>query len=297
MRITNKMIAMNMLAAVGRNRELQAKLQLDIATSRKLRRPSDDPAGLVKMERLKTLASKNEQYVKNLTFLNDSMNASSSALEGVLASLEQAKGIAIQGASDTLNAVARQTLATQVDQLIGAVLDDANAKHRGRYLFAGTLTQGTVPFDRTGDVITYNGNNKAMKGIIGFDAEVNYNKTGNEVFDPAAGVDIFATLIALKQGLENNDTSAIQGTLDSLNGALEQVLAVSSEFGGLQNRLSSTELFLENENINFASAISRIQDTDMIEALVTSQIIDNAITAGLRTMADMIQVSLVDFIS
>ena len=81
------------------------------------------------------------------------------------------------------------------------------------------------------------------------------------------------------------------------NSTVWQVLAVSSEFGGLQNRLSSTELFLENENINFASAISRIQDTDMVEALVTSQIIDNAITAGLRTMADMIQVSLVDFIS
>ena len=65
-----------MLSAVSTNRELSAKLQLDIATTRKLRRPSDDPAGLVKMERLKTLASKNEQYVKNMTLMNDSMNAS-----------------------------------------------------------------------------------------------------------------------------------------------------------------------------------------------------------------------------
>lgn len=297
MRITNKMIATNMLAAVGRNRELQAKLQLDIATTTKLRRPSDDPAGLVKMERLKTLASENEQYVKNITFLNDSMNAASSALEGVLASLEQMKDIAIQGASDTLSAEARQSLATQVDQLIDEAIDHANAKHRGRYLFAGTLTKGTGPFDRTGDVITYNGNDKAMKGIIGFDIEVNYNKSGDDVFNPAGGVDIFATLIALKQGLESNDTSAIQGTLDSLKGAVDQVLAVSAEFGVLQNRLSSTELFIENENINFASSISRIRDTDMVEAIVNSQIISNAITTGLRTMADMIQVSLVDFIS
>ena len=161
----------------------------------------------------------------------------------------------------------------------------------------GTLTQGTAPFDRTGDVIIYNGNDKAMKGIIGFDAEVTYNKTGNEVFNPAGGVDIFDTLITLKQGLVSNDSSAIQGHSTRLKGAVDQVLAVTSEFGVLQNRLSSTELFIENENINFASAISRIQDTDMVEAIVTSQIIENAITTGLRTMADMIQVSLVDFVS
>ena len=45
MRITNKMIAGNMLSAVQRNLQMMNEAQLNIATTKKVRRPSDDPAG------------------------------------------------------------------------------------------------------------------------------------------------------------------------------------------------------------------------------------------------------------
>ena len=124
-----------------------------------------------------------------------------------------------------------------------------------------------------------------------------YNKSGADVFAPAGGVDIFAELVALKQGLENNDTNAIQNSVDELGSALDQVTSLSAEFGVIQNRLTLTEQLIETENINLADFLSKIQDTDILEEIVHLQVLENATTAALRVVAEVIQTSLVDFVS
>ncbi|MFQ5649058.1 MAG: flagellar hook-associated protein FlgL [bacterium] len=297
MRITNRMMARTMLSAIERNRAVSARLQMDIATTKKVRRPSDDPTGVVQIDRFKVLISRNEQYKKNITLMNEFLTNANTALEQVTDALEEAKNVAVQGASGTLDSEVRTSLAKQVDQLIDVLLDAGNTKYKNRHIFAGTLTTGTTPYTRTDDTITYNGNDKSIKGKIGFETEITYNKTGDQIFNPSGGVDIFAAMVNLKQGLESNDTAAVQTTVTDLTSAIEQTFSNQSELGILQNRLSSTEKIIENENINFADAVSQIQDSDIVEAVVNSQIIKNAISTGLKAMADIIQTSLVNFVS
>ena len=62
MRITNKMIATNMLSTIQRNRQMMNEAQLNIATTKKVRRPSDDPVGTLKIQQFKILISRNERY-------------------------------------------------------------------------------------------------------------------------------------------------------------------------------------------------------------------------------------------
>jgi len=297
MRITNKMIATRMLATITGNRALSAKLQLDIATTKKVRRPSDDPTGIVQLQRMKSLISRNEQYVRNLTLMRDFMTNSSAALESATEHLEQAKSLAIQASSGTMSTDARKTLSKQVDQIIDLMVDAGNTKYKNRNLFGGTLTTGVQPYSRSGDTVTYNGNDQNMDAQIGFKTQLTYNKTGNQIFNPAGGVDVFGELVALKNGLETDDVNAIQNSVTVLSKAIDQVVSASAEFGVLQDRLTSTEEFINNENVNFADTISRIQDTDIVKTLVDSQIVNNAITSGLKTMADVVQRSLVDFVS
>ena len=291
------MIAKNLLSTVQRNQQMMNKAQLNIATTKKVRRPSDDPAGTLQIQQFKVLISRNEQYLKNITQIRGFTTNSEAALQALSEDLENAKSIAIQGSSDTVSAEARQSLAQNIDQLIDNMIDQGNARYKGRFVFGGTQTTGTKPFTRSGDVITYNGNDADIKSNIGFDTQVTYNKSGKDVFAPSGGVDIFAELVALKQGLENNDTNAILNAVDGLGGALEQVTSVSAEFGIIQNRLTLTEQLIETENINLASFLSKIQDTDIVEEIVNLQILENATTTALRTMADVIQTSLADFVS
>ena len=296
MRITNKMISRRLLATISANRAMALELQLDLATTKKVRKPSDDPAGVSQIERLKILISRNEQYSKNITQIRGSLSTASSVLDSVTDLLDRAKETAIQGASDTLNVDARQSLAEGINQIIGDVIDLGNTKFDGKSVFAGTLTTGVQTFTRTGDVITYNGNDKTINGIIGFGTQIAYNRTGEDIFNPAGGPDIFGTLIALKQGLESNDTNAIQNSIDELGSAISHTISVSAEFGALLNKLDRTEQLIEGEKIQHADAISKIQDTDVAEAIIMFTRLDSAITAGMKAMAETIQTSLVDFI-
>lgn len=296
MRVTNKMISQNLLHSLSKNREQAAELQQDIASTKQLRRPSDDPSGLLQLERFKSLQARNEQYLRNVTHITGFVQQSAAALDNIADAIEQARQTAMQGGSDTLSAEARAGLAAQIDNLINTLVDLGNTKFKDKFVFAGTLNVGAAPFTRTGEVVNYAGNNNDLRGKIGFDSEVVYNKTGSDVFNPAAGVDIFKTLADLKAGLEANDSNAIRDAGAELERARSQVLNVSAELGVLQNRLSMTERAIENENVSLQTFISQIQDTDLAEAVVNFQTLENAITAGLRATADVIQTSLVDFI-
>lgn len=295
MRITQSMISRNLLSTVTKNRERASELELDMATTRRIRRPSDDPSAVVQIERLNKTISKNEQYLKNITQISAFMSNSMTALDTVTDHLEQAKNIAIQGSSDTMSPEARQGLASTVDQLVNNLVDLGNTRYKNRYVFGGTLTTDP-PFSRTGDTINYAGNDAGVVGKIGFQSSVTYNKSGTEVFNPAGGTDIFQALIDLKQGLENNSTTDINTVIGTLDNALSQVITDSSELGALQNRLSLTEEMIANENINFASALSKTQDTDVAEAIVNHNALENAMTVSLRTMSQAIQTSLADFV-
>ncbi len=295
MRITSKMIANNLLSVVGRNRKLAADLQLDIATTRKLRRPSDDPSGIVQVQQYNVLVGRNEQYLRNISQISGFMTNSMSALDAITDRLQDARDMAIQGTSETLDSTARAGLAKSVDELINSVVNLANSKYGNKYIFAGNKTS-TEAITRSGDTVTYNGNNAKIQGKIGADTMVDYNKTGSELFAPAGGVDIFSELIKLKQGLENNDTEAIRATIDTLDLAGKQIINNTSSLGALQNRMSLTEQMINNENINLADKISKLQDTNMPEAIINSQILQVAIESGLRTMSQTLQRSLVDFV-
>jgi flagellar hook-associated protein 3 FlgL len=291
------MISMNLLSTVDRNREMLSELQLDIATTKKVRRPSDDPAAVVQVEKYNTMISRNNQYKKNITQITGFLDSSTTALDQIGDILQEAKQLAIQGASESTSPEARQSIASHVDQLIDSAVGLANSRYGDRFVFAGTLTVGTEPFTRAGDVITYNGNEKDITGQIGHKTNVIYNKTGTEVFDPAGGTDVFSELINLKQGLGSNDTDAIQSTIATIDSAFDQVTEKSTDLGVLRGRLNLTEQIIENDNLNFADFISKIQDTDVVEALVNTNILENAVTTGLKTMSQTLQVSLVDFVS
>jgi len=290
------MITNSLLASIDRSRSQSGDLSLDIATGKKLRKPSDDPGGLVLAQRYKILISRNEQFNKNIAHIQGFNTNSTSALDSVTNDLETAKELAVQGASETVSPEARQSLANNVDQIINNLVELGNSTYKGKFIFAGTQTSGQPPFSRSGDTVAYGGNNNSIQGEIGFNSKVSYNKPGADIFNPPGGPDIFANLAALKQGLENGDTDAINGALDTLDQAHEHVLAKSAEIGAMQSRLDSTELIIQNENLNLADQLSTLEDTDVARAIVESQAVQNAITGGLRALADVVQTSLVDFV-
>ncbi len=156
MRITNKMIAKNMLSTVQRNQQMMNEAQLNIATTKKVRRPSDDPAGILQIQQFKILISRNEQSLKNITQIRGFTTNSESALQAVSEQLERAKSIAIQGGSGTVSAEARQSLAKNIDLLIDNIIDQGNSRFKGRFVLAAPrrLEQSRLPDPAMSSLIT-----------------------------------------------------------------------------------------------------------------------------------------------
>ena len=57
------------------------------------------------------------------------------------------------------------------------------------------------------------------------------------------------------------------------------------------------EEMIASKNIGLSERLSEIRDTDVVEALVEHEILENAINTGLRTMSKTIQTTLADFVS
>jgi flagellar hook-associated protein 3 FlgL len=296
MRITNNMISKNLFANVSRARERMADLQTDIATSKKLREPSDDPSGYFRATNFKLLISKNEQYLKNINQISDRNTETIAALDTAVTILTNAKELAVQGASETLDAQARESLAKNIDQMLESLLSVGNTKYNGKFIFGGTQTIGTPPFSRESGTIEYQGNNSTIKNKIGEGVEVAVNKPGTQVFTTDDGVDIFNSLLELKQALEQNDTPAIQNSIGTLDKGIKHLLGVTADFAALQNRVELTEELLQSQNIDLTAFVSQIEDTDLLEATIRFQDAENAYTAGLRAFSELIQTSLMNFI-
>jgi len=296
MRISDKMISQNLFSNVHRVREQMVELQSDLATTKKLRTPSDDPIGYFQATSFKNQIARNDQYLQNISRITSRLDESSSVLDSAVGFLSEAKSIATQGASDTLDEDGRAALAAQVDQIMQSMMEIANTKHNGKFLFGGTETVGEPPFQESGGSVVYTGNDGKIQQRIGENLGVIVNKTGREVFQPAGGVDVFESLRTLKEGLEQNDTAAIQGTIDELGSGIEHMLSVSSEIGALQNRLSLTEDLLTQRNLDMTEFVSRIEDTDVVEATVEFQQAQNAYQFGLRSFSDLVQTSLLNFL-
>lgn len=112
----------------------------------------------------------------------------------------RAKEIAISGSNSSNSEEDLKTLGKEVEQLKNQLLDIANAKVDGNYLFAGYADK-TMPF--SGDPVVYNGTNDHKLVEVSAGQTVQTNLTGSELFTNPT--DIFATLNNLEAALNSGD--------------------------------------------------------------------------------------------
>lgn len=116
-----------------------------LSTGKSLNAPSDDPTVIA--QDLSTRADNvvQTQLGKNFSDLTNELTTVDGALSNLTSVLQQARNLAVQGASDTIDASQRGDIATQVDQLLSEAIGFANTQYNGKYVFAGTNVPTTIP--------------------------------------------------------------------------------------------------------------------------------------------------------
>src|SRR5690606_6084080 len=187
MRVTNQMIARGLLANLNNHLARMEKLHFQLSSGKRLRFPSDDPAATSIAMRLHTGLVQTRQHRANLDAALSWLGATDSALDKTIEAVHRAKELAVYGATDTLPQDSRDALAEEVAQLFEHVIDIANTRHGGLYIFSGNQTL-TAPY-ALGSPITmpppqYQGDDKLRHYEFGDGVTVPVNVPGGNVFDP-----------------------------------------------------------------------------------------------------------------
>lgn len=147
MRITNRIITNNSLANINRVKGSKDDLNTQLATGKKISRPSDDPVVAIRALRLRANASKVEQYYeKNTEDAEAWLEVTDSAIHNVSAILTEMLGKCETGASDTVDTDARLVLVEALQSLSDEVYSTGDTDYGGRYVFTGYRTESTLTF-------------------------------------------------------------------------------------------------------------------------------------------------------
>jgi flagellar hook-associated protein 3 FlgL len=287
MRVASKTIYDFVKFNLGNITEELSKANKVVSTGKRITELSDDPVGLTQTLYIKSTLSNIEQLERNISFGKSWLSSSESALSSVQDLITDTKALCVQMATSTTGAAEREAAAETVQNNIDEIVSLANTEINGRYIFAGSKVD-SIPFEEDG---TYNGDNSPFTIKIGQDATVAVGSDGEAVFG-----DIFQNLTHLRDALENNDLSGIQDAMDDLDDYFDNVTAKISDIGSKINRMEIKERIFQDSTLFNTDRLSKIEDADITEAIIDLEEKELAYKAALSSSAEVMKLSLVDYL-
>lgn len=184
-RITQGMMYARALGDVQSGLYRYSQLQQEVASGRRINRPSDDPAAALRILPLRGDIRNLNQLGDNVSLARETLNTSSASLEDASSVMQRVRELTTQAANGTLSGSDRESIAAEVDQLLSQILGIANSKRGDRYLFGGT-ENGSPPFSletaggRTRPV--YNGNRDSLSIDVAPGVSTALNVPGDSIF-------------------------------------------------------------------------------------------------------------------
>ena len=118
-----------------------AKINNQLATGRKVNKPSDDPSGGAVILAMRSILAEVDQYNKDVALADDWLSETENVLTNMKTTLTRAYELAEQMATDTYREDNLTVAAEEVDQLMEALIKMGNTRIGDRYLFSGQQTE------------------------------------------------------------------------------------------------------------------------------------------------------------
>lgn len=292
MRVTQMMLANNTLRNVSKSYDKLGTYQQQLATGKKIHRPSGDPVVAMKGMHYRTSLTEIEQFQRNLSEAYTWMENSESALNHTTNVLQRARELVVQAKNGTLGPEDRQAIAREIEQLKKDLVQVANTKVAGKYIFNGTKIEQAPVTD--GSPPTVNNNNDDFMVEVAKGVKLKINVTPNNVFNEG----LFNTLQDIENVLNGTSTSGktLDNLLSDLDNHLNDVLAERAELGARVNRLELVEQRLAEQQLIAKRMISDNEDADIEKIITELKSQESVHRAALSVGARIIQPTLVDFL-
>lgn len=327
-RVTDAQSARGLLTSVQRQRNLIDKLGQDITTGYKVREPGDSSQAATIAQFQQTL-ERYTGYKNRVAAVQSYLVFQDDALKDVNEILTRARELATQGSNEPNGSEVRQEMAAEVWQLRDHLISLANTKYQGKYVFNGTV-DNQVPFTpvtytqpATGsasqryvyDIGSNPGTDQTKSVQVSDDLSIVINTPGDGIFEDAIGAlerlgralegyrttpptglpDGGGTPYVFPDDLEEQ-TQAIQGTIDLIDAANNAIEIERVDLGGRMRRVETAEALMKLHETTALEALGKLQFTDMAEAATELTQAQAALEASLTVSARILNQSILDFI-
>lgn len=294
-RITQGMLNTQLMRNLNANLGRLETTQNQLATGRRINRPSDDPVGISYAMRYRSEISANDQYIENVDSAISWLEITDSSLDQAGNVMQRVRELTVQAANGTNPQAALDAIESEVNQLYEQLVNIGNSEFNGKHIFNGQMTD-IPPYTpaTAGSIATDTGK---IKFEIGVGVRIDANVSGDTIFGSQGTTDnAFQIMNDLKVALKAGDFQGISNTLGHMDSRINKFLEVRADVGAKMNRVQLSHGRLEDININLQSLQSKVEDADMAELITTLKTDENVYQASLSVGAKIIRPSLIDFL-
>lgn len=300
MRLSTNTIYQTAIARISQLQTEQSKLQQQISSGKRILTPSDDPLAASRALQISHADSVNIQYADNRRIANTHLTGLDISLDSITELLVSSRTTLIANAG-TISTEQRSILSTSLSSTLKTLIGYANTKDAtGHYMYAGFQNK-TVPFTATASGATYNGDSNQQLLQVDSQRKMAINAPGDSVFQ-AGGNDVFAAysdLAAILDNVASTDTdvtNAVAAAIASLDSAVNTVAITRSAAGSKLNELDALNDSGLSRELQYAQALSALQDLDYAEALTELSQKQIILEAAQKSFVHTSSLSLFDFI-
>ena len=303
MRLSNQMLARNTLSQLQDVSNDLYRTQRRMSSGKEITKASDDPFGTTRAMSGRRDLEEIKQLQKNVDDAASWQSVTDTALARITDVVQRSRELLISGGNDTNSSVQRESIAKEIDQLIETAKTEANGAYGGRYIFSGTET-ATRPYN-VGGTDAYAGNGGNIVRTIGPGVSIPVNVRGADFLggDPAVTQPDGLLLTTLRdiathlRGGTPADNVALRGTdIQALDRNLDNINSIRATVGATTNRLETATLRLRELEESSTEDLSKVEDADMAKTLTNFSLQQAVYQSALKTGANIVQNSLLDFL-
>lgn len=187
MRISTEQLYNRSIQSVLDNQGTLSDIQTQLASGKKLLRPSDDPVGTSQLLRLTEEISLLEQYNKNSNLLTNSLVQEETVLTSINDSVDRARVLMIQSGNGIIGVDDREAIAIEMEQIRDQIFDLMNSRNpAGEYIFAGFQSSSPAfSYDASaaGNKYNFEGDEGENNIKVSDTVALQVNNSGRDVFE------------------------------------------------------------------------------------------------------------------
>lgn len=297
-RVTDSASSARQVRQLSTARQRISTAQEQLASGKRINRPSDDPVGADAVMRLRTTQATLEKFKNNAASIKESLQVGDDALNQYQEIMDRARSLLTRAATDPVIIDGREPIAIELDSITTRLQQLVNTQSGDYYVFGGARI-AAPPFDNNGVL------NATVTTEIAIQVEpegtlVATGVTAESFVSDATGtiVDALKAASAAIRGTGDPvaDRATILTTLDRMNEFSNLSNAARTKIGERMNHLDEVTERLTQFNLSVEETAQRIENVDLAEAIVKLNETNTALDAILQSSSKFGRRSLLDFL-